>query len=117
MNPFKRDHLVGMVAAPIVWAVHFLLVYIQVSLVCGFGWNDIRLLGLDPAEIGIGVVTLTALALIGYTTAVNVGKYRRTATAPTSRFIALTALLLGLLSAIAVVWVALPAYLLPTCVQ
>jgi hypothetical protein len=117
MNPFKQDHLVAMIAAPIVWAVHFLLVYILVSLACGFGWNDGRLIGLDPAEFGIAVATLAALALIAYIAVLNLRKYRRALAAPTSRFIALTALLLGVLSAVAVVWVALPTFMLPTCMQ
>ena len=120
MNPFKQDHLVAMIAAPIVWAVHFLLAYILVSLACGFGWNDVRLIGLTPAEFGIAVATLAALTLIAYITVLNLRKYRRALAAPaaqTSRFIGFTALLLGVLSAVAVVWVALPTLMLPTCVQ
>lgn len=123
MKLFKQDHLVAMIAAPIVWAVHFLVSYILVSLACGFGWSRADRFGLGPAEWGVVVATAVALTLIGYVAAVNVAKYRRAramsdrARASVSGFIALTAVLLCMLSAVAVVWAAMPVLLLPTCVQ
>ena len=126
MKLFKQDHLVVMIAAPIVWAVHFLLLYLLVSLACGFGWTRADRFGLGPAEWGAVVATAVALTLIGYVAAVNVAKYRRARAvsdrsgAPgesVSGFIALTAVLLCMLSAVAVVWAAMPVLLLPTCVQ
>ncbi|MFA7386180.1 MAG: hypothetical protein WCZ87_00815 [Thiohalobacteraceae bacterium] len=129
MRLFKQDHLVVMIAAPIVWAVHFLVSYILVSLACGFGWTRADRFGLGPAEWGVVVATAVALTLIGYAAAVNVAKYRRARAVSegsgasgesgtsVSGFIALTAVLLCVLSAVAVVWAAMPVLLLPTCVQ
>jgi hypothetical protein len=120
MNILKLDHLVSMIAAPIIWAVHFVVCYVLVSLACALGWTGIRMLGMEPAALGIAVATLGALVLLAYTGALNYAKYRRAPSAPSgspdiSAFIALNSLLLTALSAVALIWVAFPALILPTC--
>ena len=133
---FARDHLVSMLAAPMIWAVHFVLSYLLASLACSLGWSELRFAGLPLTQSAIMIVTLAALVLLGVAAADNLGKRRRAigagatdagdaagavdANASTggrqvSVFIATSALLLCLLSALAVLWVAFPALLLPPC--
>lgn len=123
MELFKRDHLISMVAAPIIWASHFLVCYVLVAATCAFGWawdGPLGLVGMDPAHFGIAVATVAALSLLGLSAAQNFEKYRQCPTDDSARhdvsaFIALNALLLCALSTVALVWVAFPALILPTC--
>lgn len=120
MNLFKLDNVISMMAAPIIWTVHFVLCYSIVSLACGFGWTDVRLFGMNPADIGVAVFTVAALALLAYTGVQNFEKYRMASTGAAedgdmSAFFALNSLLLCALSTVALVWVAFPTLMLPTC--
>ncbi|HVL77195.1 MAG TPA: hypothetical protein VM406_14360 [Noviherbaspirillum sp.] len=120
MRLFKLDHLVSMIAAPIIWAAHFLICYTMVSLVCMVGWTHARLFGMNPGQIAVALATVVGVVLLGYTGVVNLEKYRQsrkdeTGTIEVSGFVALNALLLSILSTVAVVWVAFPTLMLPTC--
>jgi hypothetical protein len=120
MNILRHEHLLSMIAAPIIWAAHFLGCYVLVSLACMIGWEDRTVFGLNPADIGIALLSAAALVLLCYTCAINYEKYRQ---APTDEdgnhdidgFIALNSVLLSLLSTVALVWVAFPTLMLPTC--
>lgn len=115
-NPFTRDHLLSLVSAPLIWALHFLSCYVLVSLSCAFGFGGVG--------IGIGIVTLAALALIG---AIGLANYRtwkqsrsviRHTAVPDAQvraFFSLNAMMLCALSAVALIWVAVPAAMLPPC--
>lgn len=120
MKVLRRDHLASMVAAPIIWSVHFVVCYVLVSLACMLGWSEARLLGTTPALAGIALASLAALVLLGYTAALNIEKYRRapkdeSGANDISGFIALNSVLLCALSTVALVWVAFPALMLPGC--
>lgn len=120
MHVLKLDHLASMVAGPIIWSVHFVVCYVLVSLACALGWPEARVLGMNPAQFGIALASLVALGLLAYTAALNVEKYRRAPTDASgnydiSAFIALNSVLLCALSAVALVWVAFPTLMLPTC--
>lgn len=124
-NPFTSDSPLSLVSAPIVWAAHFVACYVLVSLACAYGFGRVG--------TGIAVLTLAALGLIGYSTLANWRKWKRmqareprpSSSAPglssdktavdTSRFFALTSAMLGILSAVALIWVAFPAAILPPC--
>lgn len=111
-NPFTRNHLLSLISAPLIWAAHFLLCYVLVSLACA--------LGLPGVRTGIAIVTAVALALIGFAAWTNLRKWvqaRHTPTpdAPLAAFFALNALLLCGMSALALVWVAAPSAMLPLC--
>lgn len=118
MNLLKLDHLASMVAGPVIWSVHFVVCYVLVSLACSLGWSTPGVAGMNFAELGIALVTLAALGLLGYTGAINMRKYRDAgADNDVSRFVALNSLLLCGLSMVAMVWVAFPALVLPTCAR
>lgn len=120
MNPFRLDHLVSMVVAPLIWSAHFVVCYVLVALVCALGWTEVRLLGMPLGVAGVALASLIALALLGYTAMLNIEKYRRAPTDASaandaSAFIALNSVLLCALSTVALLWVAFPAFMLPTC--
>lgn len=120
MHVFKLNHLISMVAAPIIWAAHFVICYVLVSLACGFGWTRFTVLGMDPAELGIVIITLVSLGLLAYTGVTNFEKFRQArgndaGNADMSAFFSLASLLLCALSTVALVWVAFPTLMLPTC--
>lgn len=120
MNPFRLDHLLSMVAAPVIWGIHFVVCYVLVSLVCALGWSELRLLGMPLGHAGVALASLIALILLGYTAALNIEKYRRAPSDASDAddpapFIALNSVLLCALSTVALVWVAFPALMLPAC--
>lgn len=111
-NLFTLDRLTSLVAAPLIWAAHFLFCYVLVSLACAYGFGG--------TGIGIALATVIALALIGYTALANYRKWRRAQQAKTPGtdigiFFSLNSMLLCTVSAIALVWVAYPAAMLPVC--
>jgi hypothetical protein len=111
-----------LIAAPAMWAVHFLLSYITVSIWCAkYAGADGSLLS---ARVLIGIYTVVALAGIGLI--FLIGHRRRShgdADGPTDRdspgarhrFLGLATLLLAGLSAVATIYVALAAVFIATC--
>lgn len=111
-NLLTRDTLLSLFASPLIWTAHFVLCYGLVSLACAYGFAG--------ARIGVGLLTVIALALLGAVAGFHLAKRRavRHSKAPDAgmqAFFALNSLMLCGLSAVALVWVALPAALLPTC--
>jgi hypothetical protein len=86
--------------APAVWMAHFLAVYVLATLVC------------ERAAAGAAVVTLAALAAFLLQ---GLSDYRIMKREGAEAFVARTSLLLCALSALAVLWVAYPAFVLPAC--
>ena len=120
MKLFASDHLLSMSAAPIIWSGHFVVCYAVVALACALGWTDARVLDLAVAPATVLLATLAALTLLGMSAAHNMKKIRRVRTSPSeaaevSGFVATAALLLCLLSGVAIMWVATPAIILPAC--
>lgn len=120
MHMLRRDHLLSLVNGPIIWMLHFVLCYALVSLICA--WNlQRRLFGLDMSQLGVGALTLLALALLAAGVTTNYRKWRQTRRGSKranslSAFFALVTLMLCGLSAVAVVWVAMPMLMLTNCV-
>lgn len=111
-NPFNRNHLISLVSAPLIWAVHFLACYLLVSLACALDFGGMR--------SGIAVATIVALALIALAAWSNFRKWAASRhsgspDAPLDAFFSLNALMLCAMSALALAWVAFPAALLPLC--
>jgi uncharacterized membrane protein len=111
------------IAAPIIWALHFLFCYVFVAIYCEkFG----RASDLTTAKYWIVAATLIALAGIAWLT---MGIWRVRARSVTDndfefehnspeerhRFLSHAALMLSVLSAIAVLYVVIPALYLSTC--
>ena len=88
--------------APAVWLVHFTLVYGVASVACE---------RLAPA---VAAATAAALVLYAGTAMVDYRRRRRT-TDGAAALVSRTNLLLCALSALATLWVAYPAFVLPPC--
>lgn len=114
--PFRSDSLLAVIAGPMVWTAHFLACYLTVSLACAAGSA-----GLVPPTIA--VVTAASLVLLA---GIGLAAWRRWRSgrgrehtrghdAAVAPFLGLVTLMLSVLSAIAVLWVALPGAMLPSC--
>lgn len=97
----------------LVWAVHFGFVYGYVALICARGLEERTAFGVEIALLGVALGTVAALALAAVM--VLVGWRGLRAEGPAARFVAVTAMATGLLGALAIVWNALPAFLVPVC--
>lgn len=88
--------------APTLWLAHFLAVYVVATLAC--------------EHAAAGAAAATALALAAFLAA-GIVDYRRWRAwrDETAGFICLASLLLCALSALAALWVAYPALVLPAC--
>lgn len=114
-NLFTRDHLLSLLSAPLVWAGHFLLCYMAVSLACATSAD-----GALGVTAMIAALTLAALVLLAWIAWLNYRKWmdaRRgyRPDADTQNFFSLNAMLLCAVSAVALIWVAAPAAILPPC--
>lgn len=123
MNVIDRDSLIGMVATPLVWAAHFLVCYILVAVGCAFGFASAAEGEWGLVRVTLVVVTAVALAIIvgltilAYRRWLQSGGSRRPEGGEESRhrFMSVAALLLGVLSGIGIVYVAVPLFVLPVC--
>jgi hypothetical protein len=112
---FRR--LLTLVGAPLIWMVHFLVCYAIVSLVCLSQLGEARIIGLNAAQFGVVVATLVAGALIFSIAVTSLRRWRNPPgpDAEISRFFAVNTLLLCAISVLAMLWVAFPTLMLPTC--
>jgi len=112
-----------LIAAPIVWAVHFLVCYVGVAVYCE-KWG--RAASLLPGRWLVAVATLIALVLIGMIfrslwkvrgVSLERANLDFTVNSPEERhrFLSHVSLMLCVLSIVATLYVALPAFLLETC--
>jgi hypothetical protein len=116
----REQSVWGLVIAPTVWALHFLLSYGTAAIYCSkFGVDG------TPVRIAVAVYTVVALVIIGLT---GLRAYRtwggvNADMPPLShpgleerrRFIGFATLLLSTMSFIGTVYVALPALIFETC--
>lgn len=109
--------------SPLIWAVHFLACYITVAVFCE---KMGRAAALGPAEIAVIVYTLLALAGIGWSTwglwrvrgrslTDNDFEYEHNTPEERHRFLSHVALILSVLSAVAIIYVAIPMIYLTSC--
>lgn len=117
MNTPTLKRLLTLVSAPTIWIVHFVVCYVIVSLVCASQALEARIIGLNPAELGVALATLVAGGLI---LIIAVASLRRWRDPPgpdpdISRFFAMSSLLLCAISLLSMLWVAFPTSILPTC--
>lgn len=117
----RNESLWLLTAAPLIWCAHFLLSYITVAVWCE---KLAPTIGVDGARMAVAAYTLLALAgivvagLRGYRQH-RVGEAQRPhdsdSSADRHRFLGFATLLLAGLSAVATVFVALSALLIPDC--
>ena len=111
------------IAAPIVWAVHFLFCYVYAAVYCE---NLGREASLTNPMIAVVAGTLVALALIGWFThrlwrvrarslTDNDFEFEHNTPEERHRFLSHVALMICVLSAVAVIYVTIPVLYLSTC--
>jgi hypothetical protein len=111
------------IVAPIIWATHFLFSYVTVAVFCEKAG---RRAALDPAELAVSIGTIVALAGItwashslwkvrGRSLTDNDFEFEHNTPEERHRFLSHVALMLCVLSAVAVVYVAIPMIYLSTC--
>lgn len=120
--PEKRESLWIVTAAPAIWSAHFLLSYITVAIWCEkVAGRDGSLFGARVAVAAYTVIALIGIAITGY---IGFRRHRTLEGEPPHdadtpedrhRFLGFATLLLSGLSAIAVIFDALPAVLIGSC--
>ena len=100
--------------APGVWLAHFTFAYVLVSLVCSAGGAQREILGIALVPLTVGMATIAACAVFVLQGWVDYRRWRAHE-AGTQGFISIVSVLLCGLSAIGVLWVAFPAFVLPPC--
>ncbi len=110
-----------LIVSPIVWAAHFLLCYIVVAVHCA---KRGRLESLGDVRIVIAAGTLAALAVVAmsayiawahWTIEGDAPPYRDSTEEDRERFLGVAKLLLAGLSFVAIVFTAIPAFLIGDC--
>jgi hypothetical protein len=99
-------------SGPIIWAIHFLAIYGFTGVLCArppvaAGWYG--------TGIAIWVITAASLLAVGAMAALCLRAKPRDATEDNHRFVRWMTVTLSLLSAIAILWETLAAYLVPVC--
>jgi len=111
------------ILAPVIWAVHFLVCYIAAAVYCEKAG---RMADLLPAQLIVGAATLAALGGIafifhslwkvrGVSTVNDNYNYAGSTPEERHRFLSHVALMLCVLSSVAIVYAALPAVFLDIC--
>ena len=112
-----------LVTAPVIWALHFLFCYVWVAVYCEKAGRGAPL---DEPRVAVIVATIVALGLIGWSTrrlwrvrgrslTDNDFEFEHNTPEERHRFLSHAGLMLCVLSAVAVVYVAIPALYLATC--
>lgn len=102
----------AMLAAPTLWFVHFLAVYIINALGCARGQWQTPWLGLPASSwtiVAVSVLTLAAIALVWYRA------WTRGHHEGSGGFLLWLTGALSLLSGLAVVWETIPVLMVPAC--
>lgn len=96
---------------PVVWALHFMIVYFIAEVACRFPVLDFRLLGLP----GVSFFTVALTVVAGVGTLVLAGAAYRRWRAGDARQTDFTGMLLSILSFVAILFVGVPAFFLQPC--
>lgn len=109
----SRRAMAVMLAPPTIWAVHFLACYVMVSLACAHGASQ------QLVRTGIAVASVAGLVPIAVIALRSLRQWRATRglhEQDAAPFFAVATLMLCAISTLALVWVALPGFMLPPCV-
>ncbi|MDQ4137100.1 MAG: hypothetical protein M3158_13030 [Pseudomonadota bacterium] len=101
----------------IAWAAQFTVIYGLAAIACARGYSDISFVGIGLVPFTILVATVLALAATALVMTFAARERRRMdeRTDPTNRFLNTTALLVGGLSLVTILWHGLPALIVPAC--
>jgi hypothetical protein len=99
-----------MLSGALVWALHFMTIYVFTALACARGFAEVRWLGITVVSWTIGAATTIALvaAVTIITVAMREGR--------PAGFNAWMTTSVAALAVVAIVWETLPALMVPACV-
>lgn len=103
-----------LLAGPTIWATHFMSVYLLTEAVCATNPSDEG----STSVVSIAVLVLTVLGVVGSGWAARRSSIVLRTTGESedvSRFFALLGVMLGLVFAVSIAFVGLPALALPPC--
>jgi hypothetical protein len=110
-TPFTRNLLL-MLVGPLIWAAHFLAIYVFNGILCARPHWNIQWAGMSLSSWGIlGAAVIAVLAI----TAILLRAHPSETAADNRAFIRWMSLALSLLSMVAIVWETVPVLLLPAC--
>ena len=101
----------------VAWAAQFTVIYGVAGVVCARGYGGVTVLGIGLVPLTILAATLLALAATGLVL-LGAARHRRRMdgrTPAAERFLNTTALLVGGLAAVSILWQGLPALIVPAC--
>lgn len=112
-----------MLAPPTIWAAHFLAVYVGAAVYCAKAGRDVAAGPIAIIVVAATIVALVAIGLVVVSTARRWGvslidgdlRYDRPHAEERHRFLSHMTLMLSGLSAVAVIYVALPALFMEAC--
>lgn len=100
----------------LIWAAHFAAVYVYAALVCARGDPTAQWMGASAARLNIGLITLVAVALLGYALWQSLrGTWRADVQRAAQPFLAWLGAAIALFGLLAVLWTALPAIWVALC--
>lgn len=105
----------SIIAAPLVWAAHFVLSYALLSIGCALDWQTVQVLELDLIRSLLLLLTAAAIAVLLMLLGTAWRARHRAAVGSRPRFSATAATGLAILSLIAVIWIGLAIVLMPPC--
>lgn len=124
----QSNSLFSLIVGPMVWAAHFLVVYVTTAIACAKDFFNHQVWGIDLVPFTVGIATLIAAVLIVDGIALSYRRWRgppgaraempphdRSDKQSRYRFMAYAGLLLSGLSLVAILWVALPVLLIDSC--
>jgi formate hydrogenlyase subunit 3/multisubunit Na+/H+ antiporter MnhD subunit len=113
MKAKSFSEFLWVLSGPVIWTVHFFSIYITESLICTRPDPSVGVMWVAAL-----LLTIAALALLGAVIVLQ----RRTFTKPGKNtegedrdFLPWLTLLLSMVSALAVIWVTVPVFMLPVC--
>lgn len=107
------------VSGLLIWALHFALLYGLAAVACARGWQEHRFLGFGLIPFSTAALTLAALMAAAATLLAGIRRYAAAEQAhdirPVDAFMAYTAATLAAVSLVAILWNAVPVFIVPVC--
>jgi SNF family Na+-dependent transporter len=110
--PYFTRSLLFMTAGPLIWALHFVFIYVVTALICARPSATAQWVSSGLLEWVIGIATAVAIAAILWITLRGI---KSNGEKENVRFMQWTAVALGVFSIYAIVLDALPVLFVPAC--
>jgi hypothetical protein len=104
---------IHLLAGPVIWITHFMVVYLLVEMACGFDLLVSEPLGIPTVSVIVTAVTLVAMVGAGWF--VVRSATMRVSGGVVEEFVGFGGILLGALFTVAIAFVGLPALVISPC--